>query len=130
MEQSKYPTLFKNALFWPRNTEKTKATTDDNEKMKKRKKNKSISHCSNQREFMEYQRRVNAQKIAKEKTKLDRAQKRKEKIHQNMLKGKTKGVSKSNNTAAEEKIEMVTLSLLNMKENTLQGLSLKRLMIS
>ncbi|KAK9878374.1 hypothetical protein WA026_021682 [Henosepilachna vigintioctopunctata] len=101
-EQSKYPTPFKNALFWPGNSEKRKATTDDDEKMKKTKVYPTVAISD---EFMEHQRRVNAQKVAKEKTKLDRAQKRKEKIHQNILKGKTKGISKSNNTAAEEKID-------------------------
>ncbi|KAK9874449.1 hypothetical protein WA026_002788, partial [Henosepilachna vigintioctopunctata] len=79
-----------------------KATTDENEKIKKTKVYPTVAISD---EFMEHQRRVNAQKVAKEKTKLNKTQKRKEKIHQNMLKGKTEGVSKSNNTATEEKIE-------------------------
>lgn len=99
---SKYPTPFKNALFWPGNTEKKrKAITDNNGQIKK---TKNVSHCSNY-EFMEHQQRVEAEKLAKDKDKLDRAQKRKAKSQQTNSKGKTKHVMKTDVTGTKEKME-------------------------
>lgn len=100
--RSKYPTPFKNALFWPGNTEKRKATTDNNGQVKKPKMYPTVAISD---EFMEHQRRVEAEKLAKEKDKLDRAQKRKANSQQTNSKVKTKHVMKTDVTGTKEKME-------------------------
>lgn len=56
-------------------------------------------------QFMEYQRRVEAEKLAKENDKLERAQKKKEKSQQTKSKKKTKVEINTDITEAKEKMQ-------------------------
>lgn len=100
---SKYPTPFKNALFWPGNIEKKRKTTTDCKGQLKKPKMYPTVATSDQ--FMEYQRRVEAEKLAKENDKLERAQKKKEKSQQTKSKKKTKVEINTDITEAKEKME-------------------------
>nr|XP_049693639.1 uncharacterized protein LOC126054037 [Helicoverpa armigera] len=98
-----YPTPFKNALFWPGNIEKKRKTTTDCKGQSKKPKMYPTVATSDQ--FMEYQRRVEAEKLAKENDKLERAQKKKEKSQQTKSKKKTKVEINTDITEAKEKME-------------------------
>lgn len=90
----KYPTPFKNSLFWPENDKKRKADIDN--KKGQNKKTKIYPTVAISDEFMEYQRRIEDEKQTKEKDKLDRAKKRRDKL--NNQQSNKKSDSNNNNT--------------------------------
>ena len=89
---SKYPTPFKNALYWPENTLKRSQNGKENKKSNKKPKIYPTVAISD--DFMEHQRRIIEEKKKKENEKYER-QKRREDKNKNCLNLKREKVAKS-----------------------------------
>ncbi|XP_050509916.1 uncharacterized protein LOC126886858 [Diabrotica virgifera virgifera] len=98
---SKYPTPFKKALFWPESSAKKK--NNSTEDTKERKKPKIYPTVAISDEFMEHQRRLKKEKEEKENEKCERIRKRKAKTEIQQAKKKkcppkhTPGIDTGNN---------------------------------